>query len=140
MREILFRGKRIDNGEWIEGYYVHLTDGSENRYRIYTGYAETDFDCILSQYYEVDPGTVGQYTGKKQMCDGIAHMLFEGDIVTVNNSSKPYEIVWDDWKARFIGRNGIYVVNNLWGGEIYSITVIGNIHDNPELLGGGGDE
>lgn len=127
MREILFRGKRVDNNEWVEGNYVYTP--TSGHLIIPRDSFWDDYDGFCPEY-QVDPDTVGQYTGQTCLHNKKPHKIFEGDIVTASNLSMPYEIVWDDWKALFMGRNGIYVVNTLWG---YSITVIGNIHDNPEL-------
>lgn len=61
-REILFQGKRLDNGEWVEGWCVCLESYSGKKScRIYTGYAETDCGEFFPEWFEVDPGTVGQY-------------------------------------------------------------------------------
>lgn len=54
------RGKRKDNGEWIEGYYVCL---NRKRHLIYTGYAEIDSGKYYPDYHEVIPKTVGRCTG-----------------------------------------------------------------------------
>ena len=138
MREILFRGKRTFNGEWVEGYYVHLTNESINKHRIYTDYVETDFG-ELTTHYEVAPDTVGQYTG---LTDKNGVRIFEGDVVSYNNSLHEVVFVHKYGNAYF----GIVFEDRL---EIWPFSpsvpasimlVIGNIHDNPELLGGGGDE
>lgn len=64
MREILFRGRRLDNGGWVEGFYVCLHDHKGNEsHRIYTGYAETDCGYYYPEWFEVDPATVCRYTG-----------------------------------------------------------------------------
>lgn len=166
MREILFRGKRTDNGEWVEGYYYKAK------------YCRTDdelCDYITvphpkeynepSSRYIVNPDTVGQYTGLK---DKNGTKIFEGDIVQY--------LTYDDFDCQSVVKFGEYKQDGSSGEygariclgfyvEVDNFTcpdwcenepecfsdyqkqqnileianeceVIGNIHDNPELLGG----
>ena len=138
MREILFRGKRVDNGEWVlSGNIIHFNDeNTEKLYYIPKANGENvcihdNNDNILSiekgTFYRVIPETVGQYTG---LTDKNGKKIFEGDII-----KHPI---------------GTFVVKFLNGTFLSSLTednylsflceihnqseVIGNIHDNPELL------
>lgn len=150
MRDIKFRGKRTDNGEWIEGYYYKAK------------YCRTDdelCDYITvphpkeynepSSHYIVNPDTIGQYTG---LTDKNGKRIFEGDMI------KPFDDEIDKMVVEFrigqfllclYGERG-YMAEYGWEesgnygcfeAEPLSsygddIEVIGNIHDNPELLGG----
>ena len=146
MREFLFRGKRLDNGEWVEGFYVCLHDSKGHEsHRIYTGYAENDCGDFYPDWFEVDPETVGPFTG---LPDKNGKKIFDGDIIRVTSS--------DDMGFEIIGKvelmDGCYRVYYCirhdfgrveWiipriGGitEKYTYEIIGNIHDNPELLKG----
>ena len=146
MRDIEFRGKRTDNGEWVYGY-VYRCDwaGKENVYII------PHYDSAL-HLIEVDPETVGQYTGLK---DKNGTKIFEGDILKGFNYPYKYEeefnyfaeVLWFENSPAF----GIYTLKNpkskvsgiSEGNTDYmedwipnSWEVIGNIYDNSELLGG----
>lgn len=130
MREILFRGKRKDTGEWIEGYYAKATDYlSEKEISVIFSLDLTLFPhSEFSSYEEIIPKTVGQYTGLK---DKNGKKIFEGDILLamarkVETAPDVFVIVTD---IRNMG--GDYFKN---GAKFF--TVIGNIHDNPELLKG----
>lgn len=116
MREILFRGKRLDNGEWIIGYYIVVDSIS---YILPEKY-------FLNGIVEVDPSTVGQYTG---LTDKNGVKIFKGDIVhaVTPNTSKNCCVKFE-YGQFCIG------INMPLAYVRHSLEVIGNIHDNPELL------
>ena len=129
MREILFRGKRIDNGEWVYGYYV--THSNVDRNILHYISVTTERGMTFRKYYDVDSSTVGQYTG---LTDKNGKKIFEGDIVSgfFNHEKIVGYIFYGLDASFFIQRDGLFGIglNNAsdW------LEVIGNIHDNPELL------
>ena len=128
MREILFRGKRVDNGEWETGsLLIERMNTSEQQVMIadkMTGYPTL-----------VLPETVGQYTGLKDKNNVDA---FEGDIVVCNQSGSYgiSVIIYDNSAFYVMPLNGNILERTLWDYwyNDWDIEVIGNIHDNPELL------
>ena len=134
MREILFHGKRADNGEWVEGDLLQI------KY-----YNKPIIECKImpqapvSSAYPVIPETVGQYTG---LTDKNGKRIFEGDIVNVIYTSSLGEeftqittVRYDETECCFYPmRWEEDCVNCDYSTEITEIVVIGNIHDNPELL------
>lgn len=148
MREILFRGKRKDNGEWVEGYYAmqsnHACFEDELKYTHFI-FKDIFLDFNLGglQEFEVIPETVGQYTG---LTDKNDTKIFEGDIISIpfEEDRYPYEeniIHYENAEVYFdTERYGWYVkyadddLVSLWEHDDRDIIVIGNIHDNPELL------
>ena len=138
MREIKFRGKRVDNNEWIYGYYVYYS--TFNRHDIWV-------DGTIGDWHEVVPDTVGQFTG---LHDKNGKDVYEGDIIKSKSSIGTYTIVWDncgfkkrgnsDAKSAFNYKNDgifdifIYDGDNEEKKDYYKIEVIGNIHENQELL------
>ena len=124
MREILFRGQRKDNGEWIEGYYVRL---GEHHY-ILTGKLDITKGFPIFVHYEVLPETVGQYTG---LTDKNGKKIFEGVIVSFNEYH--YSIEWKKERCGFGFRE---TADRLLEIDGEHCEVIGNIHDCPELLKG----
>lgn len=133
MREILFRGKWTRNGKWIEGFYARIHDGKGNvSHRIYPGYAESDCGDFYPENFEVDPSTVGQYTG---LTDKNGKKIFEGDIVS---TGKMIHQVRFRYGAFELLRGAATVSMYAMIGTDVTYEVIGNIHDNPELLEGNG--
>lgn len=129
----LCRGKRKDNGELVEGYLYITHDG---KYEIAKYCDETNIERIA---YEVIPETVGKCTGLK---DKNGKLIFEGGILEFVNDdgeSSLYVVIWNtsllSWQVQEISH---YVKNDYYGFdglcEFWDTGVIGNIHDNPELL------
>lgn len=123
MREILFRGKRVDNGEWVEGLFVHMnadpemwipfTDEEMERYKGHI------FEKIRGIWVKVNRETIGQFTG---LFDKHGKKIFEGDIM--RNAGNVVEFCSDG-----------FCINGDSPLAFWTKTeVVGNIYDNPELL------
>ena len=134
MREILFRGKRIDNGEWVEGnlFVPDKVDFRKPPTEILMG------TNIVRISYEVDPETVGQYTGLK---DKNGKRVFEGDILGtryyyLSPDNVAVEVV--KWFCNsWVIQEGDHLPTMVEEDEIMPYSeVIGNVHDNKELWGG----
>ena len=134
MREILFRGKRVDNGEWETGSLVYARLGtSEEQASI--------ADKMTAYHTPVIPETVGQYTG---LTDKNGTRIFEGDIVKITGFhttaiaavkyGSPSEKS-TSWGWYFDDNHGhTYHLESQAFCRDYNAIIIGNIHDNPELL------
>lgn len=140
MREILFRGKRIDNDEWVYGSFCMDALEQKNGLCVLDGFIRLyDFDKGKMKMYEVDRETIGQFTG---LTDKNGKRIFEGDIVRFAERRIGGEDVSIVEPVAF-DEGGFctyrYFLNN-WmrsgNAELEGIEVIGNIHDNPELLEG----
>lgn len=126
MREIKFRGKRIDNGEWI---YGSLINKIKPTYETSTFWCSLIHDGALTAT-EVIPETVGQFTG---LVDKNGVEIYEGDIVNQTQFGNEIEFVsFED--GCFVVKSD-YTLNSIISDfKKEKIEVIGNIHDNPELL------
>ena len=130
-REILFRGKRVDNGEWIEGGFVPSLNGK----RFYIG---NMFECV-----EIIPETRSEYTG---LTDKNGTRIFEGDIVKITgfHTTAIAAVKYGSrsekstsWGWYFDDNDGhTYHLESQAFCRDYNAIIIGNIHDNPELLKG----
>lgn len=137
MRQILFRGKRIENGEWYEGSlhleYEGVTNTFQGAYLL--GKYSPAYKDAVHGYIKVDPETVSEFTG---MLDNAGQKIFEGDICKFRN--------WDDGKMCWIGkvgfeRGGYFIsgeANEEFASDFYislggipqeNIEIIGNIYD-----------
>ena len=153
MREILFRGKRKDNGEWIEGIPIKTYDTEIGmnlplRYKpkniTLMNNDRVELCCAMdeSAYFDtenypiIDDETIGQYTGLKGK-NGLTR-IFEGDVVACNQSGSCgiSTIIFDNGSFYVMPLNGNILERTLWDYwyNDWDIEVIGNIHDNPELL------
>ena len=130
-REILFRGKREDNGEWIEGFYVCI---SGTKHYILTGNPVISPHNVDVEFYRVIPETVGQFTG---WCDKNGVKIFEGDVIENITNHNTAVVRWYEEHAAFMLHSKLkHKVYFLYDNDFKSINVIGNIYDNPELLKG----
>ena len=128
MREILFRGKRLDNGAWETGSLVIVRmDCHDAQYYI--------ADKMTGYHTPVDPSTVGQYTGLK---DKNGKRIFEGDVAKVlQGKDKDIAYVgFENGAFMLYPKTGNIYERTLWSYwyNDWDVEVIGNITDNPELL------
>ena len=148
MREILFRGKRIDNGEWVEGFLLKECNYATCSWNLAIEYKTDRFGKFAYGVAEVVAETVGQFTG---LTDKNGKKIFEGDIVQYSNPDEDiihgtvaygnhsccgthevgFFVEWQKPEFAMCLREDIGFWTNF-----REIEVIGNIHDNPELLGG----
>ena len=151
MREILFRGKQMDNGEWVEGYYVPI---GEYHY-ILTGRLEL-VPYPGFEHFLVNPETIGRFTG---LTDRNGVKIFEGDIIRWHDNTELSvggqiaEVCFGKYRDADSAFDDVYAIGfylRTSGGECVTICwldeykndfdIIGNIHDTPELLEVSGNE
>lgn len=146
MREILFRGKRIVNGEWVEGFLVKKADPLPGWTSSFILVQEFDRSCIDGRqtilkpemsWYKVAPETVGQFTG---LTDKNGKKIFEGDILstengTFSNTGMGHILLYKGMWTSFYGQDAL---GRDCFDELHTVCsereVVGNIHDNPELI------
>jgi len=132
-REILFRGKRVDDGEWVEGDLIHgvgFKKGNMYILPIMKNLAYAGSGCDPLGGFDVTPDTVGQFTG---LTDKNGIKIFEGDILAIAQFvkfKKDYILAFEmKFEYRESNSNGWTQFN-----PPSEFAVIGNIHDNPELI------
>lgn len=126
MREILFRAKRIDNEEWVEGQYAyilnpHTESGEPIKHLICNG------TNVFN--YKIDPKTLCQFTGLK---DKSGKRIFEGDVIRVEGIEEDISVSWSDKFASWrLDKQG-WIFGHFFGESVVpeQCEVIGNIHDN----------
>lgn len=146
MREILFKAKRKDNGEWVEGYYQKRYDTqNDEQHFIFWSKSYT-----VWEYAEIDPTTLCQYTG---LTDENGRKIWENDILrySYDYAGSPFlkdgeeikysvgAVFWSEWRGSWAvcGRGNEKCTNNdvfKYNRNPNRTEVIGNIFDNPELL------
>lgn len=126
-REILFRGKRADNGEWIEGFYSIDTICCKGDFYLAPVIRKKPQKLFDTDWDEVIPSTAGQYTG---LTDKNGRKIFDGDILK-NWDGKKYTVIYDSHSGSFCFKNDALLAMF----RICGFEVLGNIFDNPELIG-----
>ena len=147
MSGIILRGKRVDNGEWVEGHTVLISSSdADGAYIISSG---TEFDMLVDEYGNIGemqgiilriiPETLGQYSG---LNDKNGKKIFDGDILKIYEGSEDngYKIcelysyrgvLCVDYETSEWDFNALAFLDS---DNVFSFEVIGNIHDNPDLL------
>lgn len=157
MRTIKFRGKRIDNGEWVYGYYCQAfrCNSPDKGHYIIRENSNQDYDQLgcdkaIDGATEVDPATVGQFTG---LHDKNGEEIYGGDVLLITaEDGEEYEVICEWGIHRRTMDSGCevdipsfcfkkasrvtfpIVDNYINKHDLEIMEVIGNIHDNPELL------
>lgn len=147
MSEIILRGKRVDNGEWVEGHTVLISSSdADGAYIISSG---TEFDMLVDEcgnigemqgiILRIIPETLGQYSG---LNDKNGKKIFDGDILKIYEGSEDNEykicelysyrgVLCVDYETSEWDFNALAFLDS---DNVFSFEVIGNIHDNPDLL------
>ena len=129
MRPIIFRGKRHYDGEWVYGYPLMVDTEKYKSVNIVTLH-EAYPDTLAKVTTSVDFNTLGQFTG---LTDADGKDIYEGDLLLSDENAEVFEVVYD--APRFCFNDNDFGFRFLNHPEFFH--VVGNIHDNPQLLKGG---
>ena len=142
MIKVKFRGQKVDSKEWVYGYVYFGIPETHITYIIpewiYNGYEyeqQKEFSLRFEKYEQVEPTTVGMFIGLK---DKNGKEIYADDIVGDFGDPNCFKIVWDKKYAAFgyiIQNNNSTTISEITEDFLNDQEVIGNIHDNPELLG-----
>lgn len=125
--ENLFRGKRLDNGQWVYGNLLAPAAGEVPAYSIKPG--------LSGRRIQVEPDTVGRYIGVR---DSQGVKIYEGDLIAKarkdRRAEQVFEVWWSEGCCGFIAGRGVHTRPNLNPATVAAYLVVGNIYDNPELL------
>ena len=129
MREILFKAKRLENGEWVEGYVVR-------KHGLYFIYSSVNSESCRQNNYEIAPETLCQFTG---LCDKNGKKIWENDILMARlDESYPEDVTYETvewnvagWVAHETGCTDREYLDEF---DLEHFEVVGNVFDNPELL------
>ena len=131
MREILFKAKRIDNGEWVEGFYFCMVHDDGRHVHHFIMPLGTDLNLgtpIEKIQVEVDINTICQYTG---LTDKNGNKIWENDIISYPQIYARGNVAFvEDTFVLFDDWDGKQYINGMWK----KFEVIGNIFDNAELV------
>jgi len=130
MRTIKFRGKRLYDGEWVYGYPLMVDTEKYKSANIVT-FDETYPDTLAKVTTSVEFNTLGQFTG---LYDADGNEIYEGDLLLSEENAEVFEVVYD--APRFCFKDNVFGFRFLNHPEFFH--VIGNIHDNPDLIEKGG--
>ena len=157
MQETLFRGKPVNKADYTLYEGIYKADVFSNgfvygslivkgkKHYICIGVAGTKLNCLINNatvtLVEVIPETVGRYTG---VTDDNGKKIFEGDILGITNCDPDYSYITKVYlecntlcvnvEGQDYDYTSIGFANDIWDDECDDVEIIGNIHDNPELL------